>query len=71
VRYIVPGDDVEDEDLEFQDVNWPLCERMRSLDPAFTERTRILAAIYAARQVSPQVGLSCWPLAAAQLFQLD
>jgi hypothetical protein len=62
VRYVVPGDDVEDEDLEFQNVNWPLCERMRFLDPALTERTRILAAIYAARQVSSHVGMSCWAL---------
>ena len=61
-RYVVPGDDVEDEDLEFLPDNWPLCERSRYLDPSLSERTRILAAVFARMQVPPSVGLNAWAL---------
>ena len=61
-RYAVPGDDVEDEDLEFLPDNWPLSQRSRYLDPSLSERTRILAAVFARMQVPPSVGLSAWAL---------
>ena len=68
-RYVVPGDDVEDEDLEFLPDNWPLCERSRYLDPQLSERTRILAAVFARMQVPPSVGLAAW--AQSGLFSDD
>ena len=60
--YVVPGDDVEDEDLVFSRDNWSLSERTRFLDPSLSERTRILGAIFARMQVPPSVGLASWAL---------
>ncbi len=68
-RYVVPGDDVEDADLVFSAVDWPLCERSRYLDPQLSERTRILAAVFGRMQVPPAVGLAAW--AQSGLFSDD
>ena len=42
--YNVPGDDIADEDLNFDFLNWSSCDRSRGLDVALSVRTRILAA---------------------------
>ena len=59
-RYTVPGDEVADEDLKFDFLDWSTCDRSRGLDVALSVRTRILAACYAADHLPREVFVESW-----------
>jgi hypothetical protein len=59
-RYNVPGDDVADEDLNFDFLDWSTCDRSRGLDVALSVCTRILAACYAADHLPREVFVESW-----------
>jgi hypothetical protein len=58
--YIVPGDEVPDEDLEFDFLNWLSCQRSRGLEPALSVRTRILLACHACDHLDKSVLIESW-----------
>jgi hypothetical protein len=58
--YLVPGDEVADEDLEFDFVDWATCERSRGLDVRLSVRTRILLACHATDHLDKVVLMESW-----------
>ena len=58
--YVVPGDDVADEDLELDFLDWASCERSRGLDVRLTPRTRILLACHATDHLDKSVLIESW-----------
>jgi hypothetical protein len=58
--YVVPGDDVADEDLEFDFLDWSTCQRSRGLDVSLSVRTRILLACHACDHLDRNVLVESW-----------
>jgi hypothetical protein len=59
-KYVVPGNEVADEDLEFDFLDWPSCERSRGLDVRLSVRTRILLACHATDHLDKSVLIESW-----------
>ena len=58
--YVVPGDEVADEDLELDFLDWASCERSRGLDVRLSVRTRILLACHACDHLEKSVLIESW-----------
>jgi hypothetical protein len=58
--YVVPGDDVADEDLKLDFLDWASCERSRGLDVRLSVRTRILLACHACDHLDKSVLIESW-----------
>jgi len=69
--YVVPGDEVADEDLKFDFLDWPSCERSRGLDVRLSVRTRILLACHATDHLNKEVLMESWERSGLMPFNPD
>jgi hypothetical protein len=69
--YNVPGDDVDDEDLEFDFLDWLSCARSRGLDARLSVRTRILLACHACDHLDKGVLIDSWSRSGLMPFDPD